>query len=58
MQRIVEVRHRFVRAVDGQRVLDEIVGADREEIELGAEGAHREHRGGNLDHAADLDFAS
>src|SRR6185437_5798353 len=32
MQRIVKMRHLLVAAVDRQRVLDEIVGPDREEI--------------------------
>ena len=39
MQRIVQVRHRVVGAVDGQRVLDQVVGADRQEIELAQERA-------------------
>ena len=31
---IVEVRHRVVGAIDGERVLDQVVGADRQEVEL------------------------
>ena len=34
MQRVVQVRHLLVGAVDGQRVLDQVVGADGEEIQL------------------------
>ena len=34
VQRVVEVRDRVVGAVDGERVLDEVVGADRQEVEL------------------------
>jgi hypothetical protein len=33
MQRVVQMRDGFVRAVDRERVLDEVVGADRQEIE-------------------------
>jgi hypothetical protein len=49
------VGHRIVAAVDGQGVLDQVVGADREEIQAAQEGAECQRRGGNLDHAADLD---
>jgi hypothetical protein len=33
MQRVVQVRHRVVGPVDRQRVLDQVVGADRQEVE-------------------------
>ena len=39
MQRIVEMRDGVVRAIDGERVLDQIVGADRQEIEPRSERA-------------------
>ena len=55
MQRVVQVRHGLVCAVHGERVLDEVVGADRQEIELFQERAHREHGGGDLDHPAHRD---
>ena len=53
VQRIVEVRHRVVRAVDGERVLDQVVGADRQEVETLEERGNREHRRRDFDHAAD-----
>jgi hypothetical protein len=34
VQRVVQVRHRLVGAVDGQRVLDQVVGADGQEVEV------------------------
>src|SRR5687768_8697598 len=34
MQRLIAVRYAIVGAIDGQRVLNEIVGADREEVDL------------------------
>ena len=54
MQRVVQVRHRFVGAVDGQRVLDQVVGADRQEVEVLQEGAQRQRRRRDLDHRAQL----
>ena len=36
VQRVVEVRHRVVGAVDGERVLDQVVGADRQEVRAAA----------------------
>ena len=57
VQRVVEVGHRVVGAVDGEGVLDQVVGADRQEIEPPHENRQRERRGRDLDHAADLDVA-
>ncbi len=55
VQRIVQVRHRIVGAVDRERVLDQVVGADRQEIEVAGEVFQRQRRSGHLDHAADRD---
>src|SRR6185437_13518762 len=49
MQRIIEMRHLLVAAIDGKRVLDEVVGADGEEIGLGGERVGGERRARNLD---------
>ena len=50
---VVEMSHGFVGAVDGERVLDQVVGADRDEIEMAQE--HRQHQRGrrDLDHGAE-----
>src|SRR5438067_1572129 len=45
----------FVAAIDGECVLDQIVRADREEVELFQERVHCEDRRRNFDHAADGD---
>jgi hypothetical protein len=42
-----------VAAVDRERVLNEVVGADREEIRLGGERVGGERRPGHLDHRAE-----
>ncbi len=55
VERVVEVRDGLVRAVDRQRVLDEVVGADGQEGQPADEHAERERGSGNLDHAADAD---
>ena len=49
------MRDRVVGAVDRQRVLDQVVGADRQEIQPADEHADGENGGGDLDHAADFD---
>ncbi len=56
MQGIVEGRDLLVGTVDGQRVLDQVVGADRQEIEAAQEEADGERRRRHFDHAADLDI--
>ena len=53
MQRVVEMGDLLVAAIDGQRVLDQVVGADREEIGLGGERVGGERRTGHLDHHAE-----
>mgnify|MGYP003694148071 CR=1 FL=1 len=55
MQGIVQVRHRVVGAIDGKRVLNQVVGADRQEVEPLRERADGEHRRRYLDHPANLD---
>ena len=40
VKRVVEMRDRVVGAVDRERVLNEIVGPDRQKIELAREHAH------------------
>ena len=37
MERIVQMRHRFVRSVHGERVLDQIIGADGQEVQSARE---------------------
>ena len=56
VQRVVEVCHRIVGAIDGERVLNQVVGPDRQKIQPPREGLQRERRGRDLDHAADLDL--
>ena len=41
VQRVVEICHLIVRAVDGQGVLDQVVGSDGQVIELFHEQAER-----------------
>ena len=52
---VVQVRHGFVGAVDGQRVLDQVVGADRHEVEVPQEAVKHQRGGRHLDHRADFD---
>src|SRR6516165_10652389 len=52
MERVVEMRHLLVAAVDRQRVLDQIIGADREEIGLGGERVSGQCGTRHLDHRA------
>src|SRR5574340_1450692 len=54
VQRIVQVRDIRVGAIGGQQVLDQVVGADGQEIQFLGEHVQRQRGGGNLDHAADL----
>ena len=55
VQRVVQMRDGVVGAVHRQRVLDEVVGADRQEVELREERGDREHRRRDLDHPAHFD---
>ncbi len=53
VQRLVQIGHPIVGAVHGQRVLDEIVGADGEEVHLGGQQVRRQRGRRHLDHRAD-----
>ncbi len=55
MQRVVEVGHGAVGAVDGEGVLNQVVGADRKKIEPAQERPEHQRRRGNFDHGADRD---
>ncbi len=57
-RRLVEVGYLLVRPIDGQRVLDQIVRADRQEVHLGGELTGDQNRGRRLDHAAEFDIRS
>ena len=53
VQWIEQMRDAIVGTIDRQRVLNEVVGADREKIELPQKHRQRNRRGRNFDHAAD-----
>ena len=55
MRRPEQARDGLVRAIDGERVLNEVIGPEREKIDLGREqvGGHRRRR--NFDHGAERD---
>ena len=55
VQRRVELAQRFVVAVGGEQVLDEVVGADRQEIDRADEAGQGDRRGGHFDHRAERD---
>jgi hypothetical protein len=48
--RVVEIRHLLVAPIDRQRVLDQVVGADRHEVDLPDERIEHDHRRRRLDH--------
>ena len=48
--------HVLVAAVDGQGVLDQVIGADGEKIDLGSEQVRDDHRTRHLDHHPEFDF--
>jgi hypothetical protein len=50
----VEVGDAVVQPVDGQRVLDQVVGADAEEPDVFGEAVGDHHGGGDFDHGADF----
>ena len=56
MHGVVQVGHGFVGTVYGQRVLDQVVGADGQEVEVLQEQLERERGGWNFYHGADLDL--
>ena len=49
------MRHRLIRTVDRQGVLDQVVGSNGQEVEILQEHMEREGRGRDLDHGDDLD---
>jgi hypothetical protein len=53
MELVIEMRDPVVAAIDGQRVLHEVVGPDREEVEPLCEPAGRQRSGRYLHHATD-----
>ena len=53
MQRVVQIGHLLIGAVDRQRVLDQVVGADREEIGFAGQRVGGERRARHLDHRAE-----
>ena len=55
MSGLVEVGDALVEAVDGQGVLDEVVGADAEEFDAAGEGFSGDGGGRDLDHGADFE---
>ena len=54
---LIEAGDAFISAVHGDGVLDEVVGADAEEIDFAGEGIGHDGGGGDFDHAADFEFA-
>jgi len=57
MHRVVKVRDSLVGTVNRQRVLDQVVGADGEKVEVFEEQRNGERGGGHFDHGAQLDRA-
>ena len=55
MEWLVQIRDAIVRAVDGQAELDQIVGADGEEVHFRRQQIGDERGGRDFDHRADLD---
>ena len=58
MRRLVKMRDSFVHPIDRNRVLDQVVRPDAEEIDLAREGIGRDRRARNLDHSADFHLAT
>ena len=52
MQRIIQMCDFLVGTVDGQRILDQVVGPDRQEIQLLGECTQRQRGSRDFDHAA------
>jgi hypothetical protein len=57
MQRVVKVAHVFVLAIGGQGVLDQVVGADGQELALVREKVGDDGRAGRFDHGAEGNVA-
>jgi len=56
--RAEQPRHLLVGAIDRQRVLDQVVGSDREEVDLLGEGIGHQRCAGDLDHHPDGDLSA
>ena len=54
MHRVIQVGHRLISAVNGQGVLDQVIGADGKKIKILQEHLERQRSSGNLDHGAHL----
>ena len=52
IERVVQIVDFIVDAIDGERILNQIVGADGEKIQMGGEQVCAQGCGRNLDHAA------
>ena len=55
MQRVVQMRDLVIDPIDRQRVLDQVVGADREEVHALDEQRQGQRGGRDFDHGADRD---
>src|SRR5208337_4484498 len=55
-QRLAKVRNLRIVSIRGHEILDQVVGADRDEVGLAQQGVDAEGGGGNLDHHARLDI--
>ena len=52
MHRIIEIIHIIIYAVDSQRILNQVIGSDRQEIQLAGKHVCTDGRGGYFYHAA------
>ena len=57
MQRVVQMRHQLIGAINGQRVLNQVVGTDRQKIEMLQKHGHNQGCSGYLDHGANPNVA-
>ena len=53
VQRVVQMRYRLVGTIDCQRVLDQVVSADRQEVKILQEQLERQRGSRNLDHGTE-----
>ena len=58
MRRLVEMCDSFIHAIDGNRILNEVVGADAEKIDFARKRVRGNGGARNFDHRADLHFFS
>ena len=54
MRRLIKVRYTVIQAIHCERVLNQIIGPETEEIHLGRDQVRRRSRAWNLDHRADF----